>query len=96
MTVVYEHNATYWGTTLFDAFKSMLLPTGWFPRLQRGFARRSSEHFAGMLIALAKLFKDDLGRIKRLTFSGHSLGGAVAQATALRLKGWLLRALSDQ
>ena len=91
MSVPYEPNSTYWETTLLDAFKSyMLFP--FMPRLHRGFARRSSEHFAGMLLALAKLFENDLGRIKRLTFSGHSLGGAVAQATAFRLKGWLMRA----
>ena len=92
MTVQYKPENITWGTGWIAAFVSMLMP--FTPRLQRGFARRSNEHFAGMLLALAKLFKGDLSRIKRLTFSGHSLGGAVAQATAFRLKGWLIRAPS--
>jgi pimeloyl-ACP methyl ester carboxylesterase len=83
-----------WGTGWFDALVGMLRPS--MPRLHRGFARRSNDHFAAMLLALAKLFDNDLSQIKRLTFSGHSLGGAVAQATAFRLKGWLKRALSHK
>ena len=77
----------------FLSFVSMLRP--YTPCLHPGFAIRSNEHFAAMLLALAKLFNNDLSRIGRLTFSGHSLGGAVAQATAFRLRGWLIRALSD-
>ena len=92
MTVQYAPEEIKWGTGLYDAFVSKLRPLT--PRLHRGFARRSNEHFAGMLLALSKLFKNDLSKIERLTFSGHSLGGAVAQATAFRLKGWLIRAPS--
>jgi len=93
LTVGYKPESDKWGTGWYDAVRSMLLP--WTPHLHRGFARRSNEHFAAMLLALAKLFENDLSKIKRLTFSGHSLGGAVAQATAFRLKGWLIRAQSD-
>ena len=65
----------------------MLRP--WQPRMHRGFAKRTDGHFAAILVALRKLFDDDLSTVKRIIFSGHSLGGAAAQGTAFLLTGWL-------
>ena len=94
MSVTYEPGSNKWGSSRWDAVSSLLRP--WLPRMHRGFAARANSYFAAILVAFDKLFDDDPSQIERIVFSGHSLGGAVAQATAFCLKGWLEKVYSLQ
>ena len=56
------------------------------PRMHRGFATRSSIHVVQLMALLLEEFDGDLSKIKKLTFTGHSLGGAASMGLAYILR----------